>query len=226
MRRRQFISLMVGAATAWPRVARAQRSAVNIKTFGAVGDGVTDDSRAFSNFAAYARAQKTPVYLVIPPGTYNTPSIQSWWYGIANLTVYGYGAILLNWGVGGPFSQAAPGVASARIVSTNIGDRSVTLITPSQASIFAVGNWVNINSVEMQGQNGYPPNWYNHEYHQITGIRGGVISLDTPMRSRPPACHHALPCLRPCRHWPRFPERMPLESEALGCCSISKIRFS
>jgi hypothetical protein len=72
----------------------------------------------------------------------------------------------------------------ARIVSTNIGDRSVTLITPSQASIFAVGNWVNINSVEMQGQDGYPTNWYNHEYHQITGIRGGVISLDTPIKYR------------------------------------------
>ena len=92
----------------------------NIKTdWGAVGNGSVDDSAAFLNFQAWAQAQTTGVVLVIPPGIYNlTVGIGTGWdffTGIKDLTIYGYGATLSNFGRGGIFSQAAVGVASARI---------------------------------------------------------------------------------------------------------------
>lgn len=41
---------------------------VNVKEFGAVGDGVTNDSTVFKTVIDYARINKTPI--IIPPGTY------------------------------------------------------------------------------------------------------------------------------------------------------------
>lgn len=152
----------------------------NIKTdFGAVGDGVTDDSAAFNNFQTAAQALTVPVYLLIPPGIYNNPSAHTFWIGIDDLTITGYGATIYYFTRGGAIYQSPVGVHSARIQATNIGDRSVTLLNPAQTSIFTVGSWVVVCSLEMQGSYGYPPNWNQFEFQQITAINAGtgVISF-------------------------------------------------
>jgi hypothetical protein len=156
----------------------------NIVTdFGAVGDGVTDDSPAFLNFQTYAKAQTNGVVLVIPPGVYNNPTANAFYTGIKNLTILGYGATIQYFSAGGPFLETGVGVNSARINSTNIGDTSVTCITHAQAALFTVGSWVNVSSVSMQ-TNSYPPDLYNNEFRQVTGSNAstGVVTLDQPLR--------------------------------------------
>ena len=44
---------------------------LNVKDFGAVGDGVTYDGEAFKNVLAYAAAQEGGFVLYVPPGKYN-----------------------------------------------------------------------------------------------------------------------------------------------------------
>jgi len=61
--------------------------------FGAVGDGVTNDSAAFTSFNAWAITQADPVYLNIPPGTYAGAGY--FYRGIKGFVFFGEGAILL-----------------------------------------------------------------------------------------------------------------------------------
>jgi hypothetical protein len=63
---------------------------VNVKWYGAKGDGVTDDTTAIQNAIANAPANSV---LVFPPGTYyfSTVYVQR-----SNLTIFGYGATLVT----------------------------------------------------------------------------------------------------------------------------------
>lgn len=75
---------------------------LSVKDFGAVGDGVTDDTAAFNAMSAYAatkvnttNSRTTSVNLFIPPGEY---SLSSW--DLTDLTgrqvnIYGMGAVLI-----------------------------------------------------------------------------------------------------------------------------------
>jgi hypothetical protein len=80
IRRRDLISgasaLVAGAVTATgtraalPSVARNRAGAVSAAEFGAVGDGVADDTKALQTALDRTLGVGRPVFLVIPPGTY------------------------------------------------------------------------------------------------------------------------------------------------------------
>ncbi len=157
----------------------------NIKSYGAVGDGITNDSQAFLDFQTYAQAQTTPVVLVCPPGSYNNINAGTFYRGISNLIIYAYGATLANMDAGGTSLYLAPlGVQSARIATTAVGNTTVTLLNLALASIFTVGDVIVISSIDMQGPGNFPPNWYHFEFRKITNINAGtgVISLDGRLR--------------------------------------------
>lgn len=159
---------------------------VNIKDFGAHGDGVTNDVGAFNAFNAWARTQTGAVVLVMPPGTYaginsNAGGGCDFFVGIKDLTIYAYGATIgIMRGCNGlVVLPSSPTVVWAQLgAQANQGSTSGTLATPSQASQFAVGQWVCVSSLEMQSA-GFPPNWYYVDYVKITAINTstGVISF-------------------------------------------------
>jgi hypothetical protein len=156
------------------------RGWVNIKEFGALGDGVTDDSAAFLAFtAAYSGKSAN---LVIPPGTYITSANYAY-SGIKKLVIWGYG---VNGSgncftlCGGSDELRPPGNPStiALINSAKIGDTSVTCINPSDANQFFSGDWIMVSAYDLQGY-GDPPNLHFFEFCQVVSSNAstGVIAL-------------------------------------------------
>jgi hypothetical protein len=141
----------------------------------------TDDSTPFLNWQTDAKAQGTnPCVLTIPSGVYCNFSASGFFTGVFDLTINMGGATLAEVARGGIFFQSAVGTNSARLNQVNQGDTVLSLVTGSQTSIFTVGNWVALTSLEMQGSGGYPPNFINCEYHKIIAIGSGTITIDAP----------------------------------------------
>ncbi len=155
-----------------------------VTDYGAVPDGVTDCTTAFTNFRTFARTQNPDlVLLYMPPGSYvlNATTLPAPFAGIKNLVVEGHGATILYATTTLVVTARAgyPDVAnkSARLQTVSTGDTSATLVTAGDASNFSVGNWCSIAALELQGTAGYPPNFHYNQFVQITGISGGVISF-------------------------------------------------
>jgi hypothetical protein len=159
---------------------------VNIKTdFGAVGDGVTNDSSAFLRFRTWGRKQKRKINLVIPPGYYINRTFPNQWAfdGISDVTVHGYGATVdtLNFG---SFRGLAgsDNLHSSRIKSASSSQSTVTLIKASEYSRYAEGDWIYISGIDLQGY-GSPPNHHFFEYQHISSVNStGVITLGQKLR--------------------------------------------
>jgi hypothetical protein len=84
----------------------------------------------------------------------------------------------------GGFGQFGDNAHSARLATVAAGANIVTLLTPTRASLFRVGNWVLITGLDMMGY-GYPTNAAFFEYVQITAINPntGAITFATPLRN-------------------------------------------
>jgi hypothetical protein len=100
----------------------------NVQKYGAVGDGVTDDSAAFSAAWAAMIATKTlygleryvHISIVIPPGKYYIGSSINWTDCAAyNLSIYGYGAVIIGNVAGGNIIDMI-GVLGAHIMGLTI----------------------------------------------------------------------------------------------------------
>jgi hypothetical protein len=100
----------------------------SVKDYGAKGDGVTDDSAAFSAAWAAMIATKTlygleryvHISIVIPPGKYYIGSSINWTDCAAyNLSIYGYGAVIIGDVAGGNIIDMI-GVLGAHIMGLTI----------------------------------------------------------------------------------------------------------
>jgi hypothetical protein len=173
----------------------------NIVTdFGATCNGARNDNAAFTAFNSWAKTWQTrnsgQIELDIPSGsvcmfTNHSNTMGNWFAGgIKNLLVVGYGATLSdNNGNGNGFflgglGQFGDNAHSARLATVAAGANTVTLLTPTQASLFRVGNWVLITGLDMMGY-GYPSNPAFFEYVQITAINPntGAIAFAAPLRN-------------------------------------------
>ena len=163
--------------------------AKNIVTdFGATCNGVADDTPKFMSFNSWAKVQSLPITLTIPSGSVcnfaSTPATFA--LGVKNLVVSGYGAnfttTLGSFYLGG-YSIVQNNTTSALVATVAAGANSVTLLTPSQSSRFAVGQYVLLTGGDTQGY-GFPPNPWVFEYVRVTGINAGtgVISLGAPLQ--------------------------------------------
>ncbi len=157
-----------------------------ITDYGAVADGVTDCTTAFSNFRTFARTQTGLVSLLCPPGSYAITLSGPFhpFSGIKNLVISGYGATFVYSGVfiattTNGYLQAANKTARLQTVAEN--EQSATVVTLADAAIFSVGDWCAIGALEWQGTAGYPPNLHYNEFVQISDITGGVISFTAPV---------------------------------------------
>jgi hypothetical protein len=96
-----LVGVQVGTASR--TVAAKLGEVVSVKDFGAVGDGVTDDTAAFNAMTAYLRARMVdtpdydyaPVALVIPPAAYAVSSWDLTGLLIQNVHVIAHGAVLV-----------------------------------------------------------------------------------------------------------------------------------
>jgi hypothetical protein len=172
-----------------PAAATPTTLAKNIVTdFRAKCDGVANDAPAFMRFNSWARSQTLPITLTIPPGsTCNFASTPATFAaGVRNLVVSGYGSkfvTTLNSFFLGGFGVVENNRTSALVANVAAGASSVTLLTPSQSSRFAVGRYVLLTGGDLQGY-GYPPNPWVFEYALVSAIdRGaGVITLSAPLQ--------------------------------------------
>jgi hypothetical protein len=174
--------------------------AKNIVTdFGALCNGVTDDARAFVNFNSWAKVQTLPVQLTIPSGATCAflSSVGQWWAkDIKQLLVLGYGATITNnnstddpgFFLGGR-GVIQDNAHSARLATVSAGSSSITLLNPSQTSLFSVGRYALIAGFDLQGlwqsPYGYPPNPHFFEYVKIASVdtSTGIITFETSLRN-------------------------------------------
>lgn len=174
-------------------------STYNIKTdFGAVGDGVTDDSGAFNAFNAMATGDVGLVTLNIPAGTYLFSNFSNFAVGIKQLLVIGAGSATTSlksnivgdpaYSLGGA-GQFQNNTHSARLSTVSAGSTSVQLLTVGQTSLFTVGQYALITGYDLQGfwnaPFGYPTNPHFFEYVLVSNINAGtgVITFSAPLRN-------------------------------------------
>lgn len=158
--------------------------------FNATCNGVADDTAAWDSFKTYA-AGVNHAKLYIPPGancssvgTTNIPAGSNPAHNdgtpLPNVTIWGYGASVASIVLGAQFVPFPDNTHNALLVTANAGDSTITLVTPAQASRFAVGKWILISGISTQTF-GYPPNWNVFEYRIVTAINSGVITLSQPL---------------------------------------------
>lgn len=180
-----------------------------MKTFdpGQQGDGVNfvsdfggsttgDNAAALMRFNAYARVESLAgrnTVLEVPPGVYNFNHSNCVGYlqGIKNLYIEGYGAVFQNTANGiswGAAYTSVPLVTPGKPIQTVAkGSATVTLVTASDASLFAVGKWIMIGSLDVQPFAviyGFPPNLNYVEFAQVTSSDAGtgVVGVSPAVR--------------------------------------------
>jgi hypothetical protein len=124
-----FIGYLAAFVGAVPRTVEGKlQETISVKDFGAVGDGVTDDSAAFS--AAWAKMIETKtlygleryvhISIVIPPGKYYIGSSVNWTDCAAyNLSIYAYGAVVIGNVAGGNILDMI-GVLGAHVLGLTV----------------------------------------------------------------------------------------------------------
>lgn len=170
-----------------------------VKDFHAICDGKTDAAPAFAAFNKWAVTQTALVQLTIPSGSVCAfTSFQGQWWakGIKNLLVLGYGATITNnGGSAGPGfflggrGQIADNRHSARVATVAAGSSRVQVLTPSQVSLFTVGNYALITGFDLQGvwqaPYGYPSNPHWFEYVKVTAVdaSAGTVTFAAPLQN-------------------------------------------
>jgi hypothetical protein len=190
--------------TATGAVAQTVQGALQFVTppenFGAVGNGTTDDSAAFTAFQTWAKTLPSGATAVLDctAGKTYTFALPYWPFGIKKLIVNGNGCSFLCtstnsndeaciWTCPGP-QLGTPGLSYQPVLfelinSTSVGQTQVTLLTPSAASNFSVGETIMVASYDML-YSGQPPCFKFFEYPIITGVNTttGILTLDRTLK--------------------------------------------
>jgi len=160
------------------------RESYSVKDFGAVGDGVTDDSAAVQTAVNNMTAGGT---LVFPFGTYkiNTSILVPY----SNITIIGNGSTIdattLAYngavrGSGAVFRVVTPSAFYTTTLTATANQGSYTLALAS-ATGFAVGQTVRCISTEAQYRNGTSIAYYC-DVNKITNVSGLNITLESPLQ--------------------------------------------
>ena len=202
--RRDIIRALAIAPAILPARAAGSGTLDLVTDFGAVGDGVTDNSEAFKKFGHAARTLSTAgkaVRLNIPPGQYqyNAKSCFGFLFDIRELHVVGYGAAVQNtydtsiansnyefpWPhihsyLGGDYVLNNEGCLLAQ---TAVGDKFVQLKNSNELAAAPAGSYVLIASLNIQYM-GYPHNCDRFDYARVidVDIAKGTLTLDRSLK--------------------------------------------
>jgi hypothetical protein len=156
-------------------------------------NGATDSAALAAFVSAGVAANPSPQVLRLAGPRCNFESNNGLvWNGtlggpaVKNTTIWGYGTrITSNVYIGGD-GVYSDNLHNAKIQSATAGATTVTLITASEASKFAVGDWALVAGLELQGTGGYPPNFQFFEYKLITANSGtgtGIITFSGGLKN-------------------------------------------
>lgn len=109
------------------------RDSVSVKDFGAVGDGVTDDTAAFALAKSYAAASAIPVEVKFPSGIYIVTASPDW--GISRLTLTPIGQVEIRCTGTGPAININ-GAAAAWVYELIVNDGFVLKGTSTTTQVF------------------------------------------------------------------------------------------
>lgn len=170
---------------------------VTPEQFGAMGDGVSDDTSAFEKFNDYAKVKDGLVRLVCTQGsTYNYTN-PYWVCDIANLEIYGNGCTFVNTTYIGPdnthivhstgFSKNKLGgyyscVDSALVATTTPGSYQAQCVVAPDAGTFTSGEIVCLGSEDTYFSS-QPPSLRNFEFLEVESVNvtTGVVVFTTPI---------------------------------------------
>ena len=182
-------------------------SAIDVRTFGAKGDGESDDTPAFLALRGWLRSHPGMHTVMVPAGTYRIGTA-NWLKGVDSVHLQAYGARFMNTTTGHHaynvdnyalsfggdiFSDSADRDFSPDAVSSGFliqtapaGSRSVQLQNPTDAGHLVVGHRVLIYGFNRQEYGPtYPPNPGYFEWNVIEAVdqHSGVVSLAEPLRN-------------------------------------------
>lgn len=163
--------------------------------YNAVGDGTTDNSTAFALFNTNMLARgdlNEQVILTIPAGTYVQHG-NSWVSGIKDIIIDGGSAAttklispgdtLRSYGGNGILVDTSDVTHTSYFQTVSAGASSITLVTSSEDSRFATGDWCLLLGVDTQSPNSsWPPNEAVFEYIRVASSSGGVVTFTAPLQ--------------------------------------------
>jgi hypothetical protein len=174
----------------------------NIVTdFGAVADGVTNNSTAFADFRTWAQQQTQPVKLIVPAGSYVQGT--TWTQGIKTLLVEGPATFADNRRVGTNAWQRQTAMHSLRLEAVAHGASTITVkdVDPGRLpaslgdpsgnpvrslatlmDLVAPGQWVIISALDLMGF-GYPTNPQLFEYNRVASVNADTVTLEWPTKN-------------------------------------------
>jgi hypothetical protein len=171
----QVTFLAAGTGATQRTVLDKLRDVVSVKDFGAVGDGVADDT------AAIQAAVNAATSVRVPTGTYVISSTISVLSGVT--VILDEDAIIDMSAASGIVafrSQGTFGTAYNLTADTTAFGTTITVSTGDSAN-FAAGDWVQVFSAEV-----FDPGWTDSPFGEIAHVQSvntgtGVLTLSTPL---------------------------------------------
>lgn len=174
----------------------AQAHLKHINSFGAVGDGTTDDTAAFQLFNTWAIEQAGIVELHLAQDAIYKIRDNTFVFNIRNLKIHGHGSTLRNsntdsfdygfitcsgLALRGAMGEIPNRVGAYFFDDADAGATAITFTTAAELSNFTVGDWVMLGSHGAY-PDGYPPAFRKFDFLQITAISGTQLTFHRALR--------------------------------------------